>query len=296
MIHSMTGFGRASFRVGDTSFEIEVRSVNQRHLDARVRVPRALASLEHELRARIQERFTRGKLDCSVSAPGGENLAPRLEVDLEIARAYLRVARSLEAVEGVSATLGSAELLSLPGVARMIEPEWPGEELRAAVMPALDAALEGLAAMRAAEGEALARELDGRLGRIGELADALAGRSGEVQQAVRERLRKRARQLEAEVGGVDETRLHQEIALAAERLDITEEIVRTRSHVEQFRKMLATAGPGQPAGRRLDFLLQEMAREANTLGAKCADADSAHLVVELKTELERMREQVQNVE
>jgi uncharacterized protein (TIGR00255 family) len=296
MIHSMTGFGRASFRVGDTTFEIEVRSVNQRHLDARVRVPRALASLEHELRARIQERFLRGKLDCTVSAPGGENLAPRLEVDREAARAYLKIARALEAEEGVSSTMGSAELLALPGVARLIEPEWPGEELRQAVMPALDGALAGLAAMRAAEGEALARELDGRLGRIGELTDGVAGRSGEVQQAVRERLRKRARQLEAEVGGIDESRLHQEIALAADRLDITEECVRMRSHVEQFRKVLSAAGPGQPAGRRLDFLLQEMAREANTLGAKCADADSAHLVVELKTELERMREQVQNVE
>jgi uncharacterized protein (TIGR00255 family) len=296
MIHSMTGFGRASFRVGDTGFEIEIRSVNQRHLDARVRVPRALANLEHELRTRIQERFLRGKLDCTVSAPGGESLAPRLEVDREAARAYLRVARMLEAEEGISGTLGTAELLALPGVARMIEPEWPGDELRRAVLPALESALDGLAAMRAAEGEALARELEGRLVRLGELVDAIGGRSGEVQQAVRERLRRRAKQLESEVGAIDEARLHQELALAADRLDITEEIVRIRSHVEQFRKVLAAAGPGQPAGRRLDFLLQEMAREANTLGAKCADADSAHLVVELKTELERMREQVQNVE
>ena len=296
MIQSMTGFGRALFRMGDTPFEIEVRSVNQRHFDARVRVPRALAGLEPELRARIQERFQRGKLDCSISAPGGESLAPRVEVDREAARAYLRVARALEAEEGVSATLGSAELLSLPGVARLLEPEWQGEELRLAVLPALDAALDGLAAMRAAEGEALARELESRLARIGELADALAARADEVAQAVRERLRRRARQLQAEIGVQDEARLFQEIALAADRLDVTEEIVRLRSHAEQFRKTLAAAGPGQPAGRRLDFLLQEMAREANTLGAKGADADTAHLVVELKTELERMREQVQNIE
>ena len=270
--------------------------MNQRHLDARVRLPRALANLEHELRARIQERFHRGKIDCSVAAPGGENLAPRLEMDREAARAYLRFARALEAEEGVSSTMGSAELLALPGVARLIEPEWPGDDLRRAVLPALDAALDGLAAMRTAEGEALARELDARLARLGEWVDSLAARAGDVQQAVRERLRRRARQLEAEVGAIDEARLHQELALAADRFDVTEEIVRLRSHVEQFRKLLAAAGPGQPAGRRLDFLLQEMAREANTLGAKGADADSAHVVVELKAELERMREQVQNVE
>jgi uncharacterized protein (TIGR00255 family) len=292
----MTGFGRASFRVGDTPFEIEVRSVNQRHLDARVRVPRALSSLESELRARIQERFQRGKIDCSIAAPGGEALAPRLEVDREAARAYLRVARALEAEEGVPATLGSAELLALPGVARLVEPEWQSDELRSGVLPALDAALDGLAAMRAAEGETLARELEARLARLAALADALEARAGEVQQAVRERLRRRARQLEAEVGVIDEARLHQELALAADRLDITAEIVRLRSHGAQFRKVLGSAGPGQPAGRRLDFLLQEMTREANTLGAKGADADAAHLVVDLKTELERMREQVQNVE
>jgi uncharacterized protein (TIGR00255 family) len=296
MIQSMTGFGRAAFRVGDTSFEIEVRSVNQRHLDARVRLPRALAGLEPELRARIQERFQRGKLECSISAPAGESLAPRLEVDREAARAYLRVARALEAEEGVSATLGSAELLSLPGVARLAEPEWQADLLRAAALPALDAALDGLAAMRAAEGEALARELESRLARLAELCDALAARAGDVAQAVRERLLRRARALQAEVGAIDDARLHQELALAADRLDVTEEIVRLRSHVEQFRKALAAAGPGQPAGRRLDFLLQEMVREANTLGAKGADAESAHLVVELKTELERMREQVQNIE
>ena len=296
MILSMTGFGSASFRLADTAFAIEVRSVNQRHLDVRVRLPRALAALEAELRARIQERFERGKLECSVSAPGGDALPPRLEIDREAARAYLEAARRLEGEEGLRASLGSAELLALPGVARLVEPELAGDELRLALLPALDAALAGLAAMRAAEGEALARDLEARLARILELSAELEARAGEVAQSVRERLRKRARQLEAEVGVVDEARLHQELALAADRLDISEEIVRLRSHVEQFRKMLAAAGPGKPAGRRLEFMLQEMSREANTLGAKGADAPAAHLVVELKTELERIREQVQNVE
>jgi uncharacterized protein (TIGR00255 family) len=150
--------------------------------------------------------------------------------------------------------------------------------------------------MRAAEGVALERELAGRLDGIGALAAALEQRAGAVQDAARERLRRRAEKLAQETGLLDEARLHQEIVLAADRSDVTEELVRLRSHVEQFRAALAEAGPGHPVGRRLDFLLQELGREANTLGAKVADAGAGQLVVELKTELERVREQAQNVE
>jgi uncharacterized protein (TIGR00255 family) len=147
--------------------------------------------------------------------------------------------------------------------------------------------------MRAAEGAALDRELRGRLARIDELTTDVEGRSGDVQRAVRERLRKRADQLRDETGLLDEARLHQEIVLAADRLDVTEETVRMRSHTAQFRAILDASGA---VGRRLDFLLQEMGREANTIGSKGGDAPIAHQVVELKTELERIREQVQNVE
>jgi uncharacterized protein (TIGR00255 family) len=150
--------------------------------------------------------------------------------------------------------------------------------------------------MRRSEGAALAQEIEGRLAGIGGLCEQLAARAGEVQEAVRERLRKRAEALAQETGVQDDGRLQYEIVQAADRLDITEEIVRLRSHVEQFQAAMAQAGPGEPVGRRLDFLLQEFAREANTIGSKGSDAPIAHLVVELKTELERVREQVQNVE
>lgn len=296
MILSMTGFGSACFRVAEAAFEIELRSVNHRHLDVRVKLPRALAGLEHELKAQIQERFERGKLDCTIVSPMGDAPAPRLEIDRSAVDAYLGVARQLAAERGVPDTLGTAQLLALPGVARLVEPELPDDALRGALLPALDAALSALAAMRADEGEALARDFETRLLRLEELATGIEARAGEIQQSVRERLRRRARQLENEVGVLDEGRLYQEIALAADRLDVTEELVRLRSHCEQFRKTLAAAGPGRPAGRRLDFLLQEMSREANTIGSKAADAPAAHQVVEVKSELERMREQVQNVE
>ena len=160
----------------------------------------------------------------------------------------------------------------------------------------VDAALTALEAMRLAEGEALEADLSGRLDRVIELVVSFERRSGQVMEAARERLRKRIEQIRQDVGSVDEARLHQEIVIAADRLDITEELVRLRSHVDQFRSILAEADVGNPVGRRLDFLLQEMGREANTVGSKANDAPLAHDVVELKTELERVREQVQNVE
>jgi uncharacterized protein (TIGR00255 family) len=164
------------------------------------------------------------------------------------------------------------------------------------VTAAIDEAVTALIAMRAAEGLTLATEFEGRLSTIVDLACRFEARAGEVVDAAKQRLRKRAEQIQREVGPVDDARLHQEIVIAADRLDITEELVRLKSHVDQFRATLSSGGPGAPVGRRLDFLLQELGREANTVGSKANDAPLAQDVVELKTELERIREQVQNVE
>lgn len=296
MIQSMTGFGVGSFRAGENSFEVEVRSVNHRHLDARVRVPRNLSALEPELRARIQARFERGKFDCTLAVPEGAAPPQHLFVDRDAVREYLRAAREIAAACRVQGELRIPELLALPGVARFAEDEVAVGEVRDAALRGLDQALDALAAMRAAEGGALERDLRERLARIDAIADALAQRADVVQEAVRERLRRRAKQLEAETGLLDEARLHQEVTLAADRLDVSEEIVRLRSHTDQFRETLDGAGPGRAVGRRLEFLLQELSREANTIGSKGGDTEVAHAVVDLKTELEKVREQVQNVE
>jgi len=296
VIRSMTGFGRASFEVGELAFEVELRSVNHRYLDARVKLPRLLAGFEGDVRARLQARLDRGKVDLSVSSPGPGGPAPRLEIDLEAARQYLRAARNLRESEGVAGEIGVAGLLAFPGVARFVEPELSADLLREGLLRAVDAALEAADAMRAREGEALLCDLSQRLGRVLGLVASVESRGEAVQQSVRERLRRRAEQLRQEVGILDEARLHQEIVIAADRLDVAEELVRLRSHVEQFRRILDEAGPGKPVGRRLDFLLQEFGREANTIGSKASDAPVAHTIVELKTEIERLREQVQNLE
>jgi uncharacterized protein (TIGR00255 family) len=291
----MTGYGLAPFDVEGVSFEVEVRALNHRFLDLRLRLPRATASHETELRELIQQRLRRGKVEVAVHVATGSPGAQGVEFNSSAAEQYLSAAQDLQRRHGLSGTIDVGTLLRLPGVARVVERSVPPEALYEGLRAALQEALTSAEAMRKAEGAALARELEARLARVAELAQALEERSQLVQRAVRERLRKRTELLRDETGHLDEPRLHQEIVIAADRLDVTEEIARLRSHVEQFRSILAAPG-GDPAGRRLGFLLQEMGREVNTIGSKGADAPIALQVVELKMELERLREQVQNVE
>lgn len=290
----MTGFGRASFQVDALIFDVEVRAVNHRYLDVRARLPRLLSPLEGEVRSRVQARFDRGKIDLSVTAPAAGR-SPVVGVDTGAARGYLDAAAVLRG-EGVPGELDIGTILSLPGVARVEEPEIAADVLKDALLAGVGEAVDALDAMRVAEGAALERDLLGRVAGVEACAKRIDGRAGEVQRAVRERLQRRVEQLAQETGLRDEARLHQELVIAADRLDITEELVRLRSHVDQFRSILAGAQPGNPVGRRLDFLLQEFGREANTVGSKASDAPVAHEIVDLKSEIERLREQVQNVE
>jgi len=296
VILSMTGFGRASMRLGSLGFEIEVRSVNHRHLDARVRVPRILSSCEADLRARVQQRISRGKVDLSLTTSDDSSVSARVEVDRGVAEEYGRAARDLADIDAVEGSLTVDTLIGLPGVARLAEPELPLDELLEVLLGGVDQALDALVVMRTSEGKAIERDLMSRLDRVESLANAIEQRSELVGDVVRDRLRKRTEQLRLETGLLDEARLHQEIVMAADRLDVTEEIVRLRSHIEQFREIVRSAGVDTPVGRQLEFLLQEFGRETNTIGSKGSDAPIAHDVVELKTELERIREQVLNIE
>jgi uncharacterized protein (TIGR00255 family) len=293
---SMTGFGRASVQYENFGFEIEVRSVNHRHLDARVRVPRVLSACEAEFRAQVQQRIGRGKVDMTIALPNGEQVLSRLEIDRRVAEEYIRVAAELGDAPGVTGNLNVDTLIGLPGVARLVDPELPIDEFHEVLVDGVEKCLDALVEMRASEGEAIETDLLARLAKIEKTTHTIEQRSGVVLDAVRERLRKRTEQIRQETGLLDEARLHQEVVIAADRMDITEEIVRLRSHIAQFRDVLHGAGVDQPVGRRLDFLLQELSREVNTIGSKGGDAPIAHEVVELKTELERIREQVQNVE
>ena len=295
MIQSMTGFGRATREVAGLGIDVEARSVNHRHLDLRIRLPKLLADQESPLKKSVQDRLSRGKVDISVNLVLGSSESA-LEIDEGIAAQYVAAASRLRDSHGLAEGLDVASLLGMPGVTRLVETEVDPETLMGPIAAAIDEAVTALIAMRDAEGQSLATEFEGRLSTIVDLANRFEARAGEVVVVAKQRLRKRAEQIQLEVGLHDEARLHQEIVIAADRLDITEELVRLRSHVDQFRETLSAAGAGSPVGRRLDFLLQELGREANTVGSKASDAPLAQDVVELKTELERIREQVQNVE
>jgi uncharacterized protein (TIGR00255 family) len=291
----MTGFGRASRQFEGFTLEVEARSVNHRHLDLRIRLPRVLSDHETAIKQRFQGRVSRGKVDVTVSLAMGSN-ATTVEIDEAVAAKYVEAARLLRERHQLDDDLDCADLLALPGVTRIVETEVDPVILLGPAEEVIEEAIAALVAMRASEGETLATELGSRLLRIDQLADAFGARAEEVVAVAKQRLRKRAEQIEREVGLLDEARLHQEIVIAADRLDITEELVRIRSHVAQFRETMASTDRHEPVGRRLDFLLQELGREANTVGSKASDAPLAQDVVELKTELERIREQVQNVE
>jgi uncharacterized protein (TIGR00255 family) len=292
----MTGFGRSCFEVEQVPFNVEVRTLNHRHLDLNVRLPRVLSDRELEIKRSLQGRFGRGKVEVSVSLQTGSSINAQLEVDLDLAEQYVGAAEALRQADGVGGDLDVIALLALPGVSRLVEREFQAEDLEAGLFSAIDEAAAAAEAMRVAEGEVLERELRGRLDTATALVDELESRSSLVQEAARERLRRRTEQLRQETGLIDEARLHQEIVIAADRLDVTEELARLRSHIEQFSSVISNAETGDPVGRRLDFLLQEMGREANTLGSKASDAPVAHRVIDLKTELEKIREQVQNIE
>jgi uncharacterized protein (TIGR00255 family) len=226
----------------------------------------------------------------------GLGTAERLAIDDAIAAQYVEASRLLRERHDLADTLDVASLLTLPGVTRIVESELDPDVLLGPIDEAVDEAIDNLIAMRSTEGATLAQEIGDRLKTVERLALAFEARSGEVLSVARRRLQKRAEQIKQEVGLLDDARLHQEIVIAADRLDITEELVRLRSHVSQFRDIMGSADSGKSVGRRLDFLLQELGREANTVGSKANDAPLAQDVVELKTELERIREQVQNVE
>ena len=296
MIRSMTGFGRASVEAGDVSLTVEVRTVNHRHVDTSVRMPRALTALESAVRKVTSGAIVRGKVDCSIQL-GSDGKAPSaVEIDWPLAERYAAFASEWSERTGASASLDASVILTLPGVARVVERGIVEEELREPLLRGVGNALAEALRMREAEGAQIDADCRMRLATIEKLAGDVERSASEVTARVQDRLRTRIAQIQEETGIIDEGRLHHEVALAADRLDVTEEVVRLRSHVVQFRAALDGVQSDDTVGRRLDFLVQEMVRESNTIGSKAGEASVAHRAVDLKTELERIREQVQNVE
>ncbi len=288
MILSMTGFAAVAADLPGVSLSVELRSVNHRYLDLQVRLPDELRGLESSLRERIGAELRRGKVECRVSlnrtAPG----AARLAVDAARVEQLAEAAADVERHAPGTAPLSVAEILRWPGV--LAEPTVAPEELAARIQTLVGRALSDLAASRAREGAKLAQVLEERCAAIEVQVARVMPRIPALHSAYLDKLGARLREAGLDP---DQDRLKQELALFATKIDVAEEVERLATHVAEVRRVLAAGGS---AGKRLDFLMQELHREANTLGSKSVDAELSRASLELKVLIEQMREQVQNLE
>lgn len=294
MVCSMTGYGRTESEGEGSHFTVEIRSVNNRFLDIQVKMPRGLAVLESRVKKAVQERFSRGRIEIFISRNGGEDgVAAQLVLDAGLAQQFISVLRELKDRFSLPGEVDLSLVTGLQDIITRKESREDPEGVWPLLSSALSRAMDELHAMRAAEGAALAQDMTARLGKIEELISSVRVLAPRTVETARARMAETVSRLAGEKP--DPARMAQEIALLADRSDVTEELTRLASHMTQFRRLLAGAR-GEALGRKLDFLLQEMGREANTIASKAMDADISHDVVDIKAELEKIREQVQNIE
>ncbi|MGZ3459980.1 MAG: YicC/YloC family endoribonuclease [Archangium sp.] len=292
MLKSMTGFGAGRARVGDEEFSVELRSLNHKFCEVKARLPRELTALESAVVKQVKDRLARGSVEVFIKRQTATAAGTVPVVDVGLAREYARAFRQVAEALGMMAEVSWTHVSSQPGVMRLEERGMDVESATQAVQTALEQALGALEQMRQVEGEAIRADLEARLGLIERWSREVAELAPRSVEEYRQRLAERVAELARGIS-VDEQRLAQEVTVFAERTDIAEEMTRLASHLEQFRQLMAG---GEPAGRRMDFLVQEMHREVNTTGSKSQHAEISARVVSMKAEVERIREQVQNVE
>lgn len=288
MIRSMTAFAHGE-RHGDWGgLIVELRSVNHRYLEVFMRLPEELRPLESAMRERIGQRLSRGKVDCSVRFQSEGGSHGELRVNRDLAAKLAHAAREVDAVLYNPAPISSLEVLKWPGVLETPAPN--PDVLRDETLALLDEVLQELAECRQREGEKLKAVIEQRCDAMLKVVRGVRQRLPQLLERLRERLRGRLAEIKADV---NEDRLEQEMVLIAQKMDVDEELDRLQVHVEEVRRLL---DEDKPVGRRLDFLMQELNREANTLGAKAADTDTTSASVDLKVLIEQAREQIQNIE
>jgi len=291
MLLSMTGFGRAAVETDEASVSAEITGVNGRYLDIVIKLPQEAAGLEVVLRRLIKEKVHRGRVSANVSLQR-TNAAASVTIDDDAAKEYVEISTALAKRLGIPNDLTLTAVLGCPGVMRNHEQSPPDEHERAAIENAVLLALDEFQSMRRAEGEALELELHHRIETVRSALAEVEERLPELNRQYSERLRQRMTELAADIS-LKEERVAMEVAVMAERADVTEEVVRLNSHLDQFVNLVQGDGA---VGRKLEFLIQEMNREVNTIGAKNRDSAVTGHVLQIKAELEKIREQVQNIE
>ncbi len=297
-MRSMTAFGRAVATTESKEISVELRSVNNRFLDWSIRLPRAYAALEEKVKTTLSAcGITRGKVDVTITLADvkGNDKPTALEPDVDVARRYLEAAQKLRDELGVNNDLTVSRLLTLPGVMVPVKEEAADDDtVWALISPVLTEAAAQFIAAREREGERLSADLLAKLSGIKDMTATLAAATKDNITSYRARFEERLKNVMDDHGLIlDEGRVITECAIYADRVAIDEELVRLSSHFEALEGLFRAT---EPVGRRIDFMLQETNREVNTIGSKCSDADMAHTVADIKSELEKIREQIQNIE
>lgn len=292
MIKSMTGYGRAVGVFADKQITVELRSVNNRYLDCAVKLPRLCAFCEDAVKQAVKQSVTRGKADVFVTVNMTQSSDVSIGLNKPVLEGYLAAMKVMADSYPVRDDISVSTLSRLPDVFTVEKAEQDEDELKAQLLGVVAEALENYDAMRRTEGEALARDLSAKVDFILEKVAFVEQRSPQTVAEYRQKLLARMREV-LDTVAVDEARILTEAAIFADKVAVDEETVRLRSHLDQLRAML---GSKEPIGRKLDFLMQEINRETNTIGSKCSDLEIARVVVDIKAELEKIREQIQNVE
>lgn len=293
MVKSMTGFGKNDSQIENKYFQVELKSVNHRYIDISIRLPKMFTYLEENIRNLIKSYLQRGRIEVYIAYKNIGDSDVKVAIDMPLAREYLNSLTKMDWELAIQSDITTSLIVSFPDVLKVEKKEEDKEETWRCLRDALDTALIELVAMRKAEGEKLKIDMLKRLDKIDGLLAQIKDRSPIIVQEYRQRLTDRVKEILDEQFDLDEGRIAMEVALFADKSNITEEIVRLHSHIEQFIKTLEE---DDAIGRKLDFLLQEMNRETNTIGSKANDLTVANLVINIKSELEKMREQVQNIE
>ena len=292
MVKSMTGYGRARQTLHGRDITVEVRSVNNRYLDCTVKVPRTYFFAEDAVKSRVQKAVSRGKVDVFITIDATAADETVVAVNEPLARGYYEALTKIRDMFSLEGELTAAVLAKFPDVLTVTKAEEDLESVAGDICAVLDEALEAYNAMRAVEGEKLCEDIAGRVATIETVVGKVEERSPQTVAAYREKLTARMQEV-LQSTTIDESRILTEAAIFADKIAVDEETVRLRSHIAQLRTMLKS---DQPVGRKLDFLIQEVNRECNTIGSKCNDLTIAQDVVTMKAEVEKIREQIQNIE
>ena len=292
MIKSMTGYGRAVETVNGREFTVELRSVNNRYLDCTVKLPRSLSFAEEAVKQAVKASVSRGKVDVFITVKSENTDDTKISLNTAVVEGYLTAMRQMVDAYGIKDDISVSTLSRMNDVFTVEKPEVDEQQLKADLMGVLDKALAGYDAMRCTEGAALDKDLRSRGETILELVVQVEAGNSQTVIDYRTRLYNKLKEVLTNTN-IDEGRILTEAAIFADKVAVDEETVRLRSHLQQMNTMLTAGGA---VGRKLDFLLQEMNREANTIGSKCTDVRLARIVVDIKAELEKIREQTQNIE